>query len=122
MFGLFSRKAASPDATGKPTGPVTLTCAEVRAKLSARAITLVDVREAGEFRSGHIAGAMLVPLSTFAVKAREIPTDKPIVLYCLSGGRSGQALALAARMGLPVTTHMGGGITAWKREGLPVSA
>ena len=50
---------------------------------------LLDVREADEFRSGHIPGAVNVPLS--AIEQATLPKDKPLYVYCLRGTRSKQA-------------------------------
>jgi phage shock protein E len=50
-----------------------------------------------------------------------LPQDKPVVFYCLSGGRSGQALSLCKSAGQAVEGHMGGGISAWRMQGLPVT-
>jgi rhodanese-related sulfurtransferase len=106
MFGLL-----------KPKG-VTLAPREVQALIARGEVTLVDVREDNEWRAGHIAGAIHVPLSRFVAEAGRIPTGKRVILYCLSGGRSGRALQLCAEHGLPIETHMGGGITAWRAAGL----
>jgi rhodanese-related sulfurtransferase len=109
MFGLFKKSTAK-----------TLEPRQVHELLSAGTIALVDVREAGEFRSSRIAGAVNIPLSRLAADAGRMPTDRTVVLYCLSGARSKTALGLCARLGLPVDTHMGGGISAWNAAGLPV--
>lgn len=84
-------------------------------------IHLVDVREAGEWSQSRIGGARHVPLSDFARLAPTLPADRPVVFYCLSGGRSAQAIALCGRLGLPHDTHMAGGISAWRAHGLPLA-
>lgn len=114
MFGFFNSRpqGANPIKTLSPK--------EIHALMSSTAITLVDVREPNEHRAERIPGAINVPLSQLQAQAGRIPTDKPVVLHCLSGGRSKTALDLCARMGLSVDTHMGGGISAWKAAGLPV--
>jgi len=54
---------------------------------------LVDVRTPGEFNSGHLPGAKLIPVGQVAARISEFGEDKsrPIVVYCKSGGRSGKA-------------------------------
>lgn len=110
MFGLF-----------KSAPVVTLTPKEAHEKASRGEILLVDVREANEWAQARVPGAIHRPLSALADTAAAIPTDKPVVFYCLSGGRSGRAVELCRRLGLPHDTHVGGGISAWKAAGLPVT-
>ncbi|WP_407050570.1 rhodanese-like domain-containing protein [Methyloraptor flagellatus] len=99
---------------------VTLTPAEAAAKFDAGEIALVDVREANEWAQARIPGAVLSPLSTLAADAANLPTDKPVVFYCMAGGRSAKAVALVQSLGIAVDTHVGGGITAWAQAGLPI--
>ena len=73
---------------------------------------LVDVREADEFRSGHIPGAINQPLST--ITRIEIPRDKTLFVYCLRGSRSKRAVGILKRMGYSASSI--GGITAYKGE------
>ncbi|WP_181702119.1 rhodanese-like domain-containing protein [Chthonobacter albigriseus] len=109
MFG-FSRPAAK-----------TVSPEEARSLAESGAIRLVDVREAGEWAQGRIAGAIHAPLSRLRDLAGTLPSDKPVVFYCLSGARSGQAVALAKALGLPHDTHMAGGISAWRAHGFPLT-
>lgn len=99
----------------------TLTPQEVGDLLDRQAIHLVDVREAHEWNEGHVPGALHRPLSELATWAGDLPDDRPVIFYCLSGGRSGQALSWCKSAGHPVEGHMGGGISAWRMQGLPVT-
>ena len=67
---------------------------------------LLDVREADEFRSGHIPGAVNVPLSR--LQAIDIPKDKLLYVYCLRGSRSRQAVGILKRMGYQSAKSIGG--------------
>ncbi|UUZ83102.1 rhodanese-like domain-containing protein [Paenibacillus sp. P26] len=49
---------------------------------------LIDVRELGEFKGGHIQGAKNIPLSQLNRRLGEIPKDRDLLLYCRSGMRS----------------------------------
>ena len=73
---------------------------------------LMDVREADEFRSGHIPGAVNVPLSR--IHTIDIPRDKQLYVYCLRGTRSIQAVGALKRMGYPAKSI--GGITGYKGQ------
>lgn len=83
-------------------------------------ITLVDVREAGEFSQMHVPGAIHAPLSTLPQRIETLPAHKKIVFYCLSGQRSARAIEICRSLGKPHNTHVAGGILAWRASGLPV--
>lgn len=74
---------------------------------------LVDVRDPGEFRAGHIPGAINVPLRD--IQDLELPLDTPIFLYCLWGSRSVQAGKLLEEMGYENVRSIGG-ISGYKGE------
>ncbi len=76
------------------------------------AIRLVDVRSPEEFRSGHIPGAINLPLDSLS-RADALLPDKqaPVYLYCASGGRSGMAVGQLSRMGYQDVKNIGGVIS-----------
>ena len=49
---------------------------------------ILDVRNPGEYAAGHLEGAALIPVSELEERLRELPEDKAIIVYCLSGLRS----------------------------------
>ena len=55
------------------------------------ATTIVDVRTEGEFSEGNVSGSINIPLNEVADRIDELRGMQPLVLCCLSGGRSGQA-------------------------------
>ena len=71
---------------------------------------LVDVREADEYKAGHIPGAINLPLSAIADTA--LPKDRTIFLYCLRGTRSRRAAGILKKMGCNVKSI--GGIAGFK--------
>ena len=73
---------------------------------------LLDVREVDEFRSGHIPGAVNVPLSQIDVI--DIPKDKVLFVYCLRGTRSKKAAGILKRVGY--TAKSIGGIIGYKGQ------
>jgi rhodanese-related sulfurtransferase len=93
--------------------------AAVADALRTHAITLIDVREPPEYAAERIPGALLFPLSTF--DPAMLPSGgRPIVLHCGSAKRSATAVQRCLEAGVPVDTHMTGGIAGWKQAGLPV--
>jgi rhodanese-related sulfurtransferase len=80
---------------------------------------VVDVREAHEFQSGHIPGAVNLPLSLLPVRYRELPSDRTLYLVCEIGARSGQAARALAAGGWDAV-NVTGGTQAWIRAGFPL--
>ena len=84
--------------------------------------TLVDVRSAGEWESGHAPKAVHIPLSDISRRKGEIPQEKPVVVICASGNRSATAATLLAKSGFGPVYNFSGGMGAWSSAGLPVRA
>ena len=74
---------------------------------------LIDVREPGEYRTGHIPQAVNMPLSRFDALAAGIPKDRAVFLYCQSGMRSKSAAKRLARNGHGPIYNLRGGILRW---------
>jgi len=62
----------------------------------------VDVRSVGEFNMEHVTGALNIPLDQFQNRYNEIEGlgDTPVVFYCRSGNRSGQAVGYLRQLGI----------------------
>lgn len=72
--------------------------------------SVIDVREPYEYASGHIEGAINIPLGEVPMRQKEIcQLSKPIVAYCRSGMRSGQAVTFLKGQGCE-QVYNGGGI------------
>lgn len=70
---------------------------------------LIDVRETYEFATGHAEGAVNIPLSTLANRLDEFrQMSSPIVVYCRSGNRSGQAMNFLKANGIQEVYNGGG--------------
>jgi rhodanese-related sulfurtransferase len=88
---------------------------------------LIDVREEDELREGGYAdGAKWMPLSKIAedhpdwqAYKKTLPKDKPVILYCRSGNRSGRMAEFLGMEGYQ-TVNLGG-FAAWKAASLPVA-
>ena len=85
---------------------------DLAAEVEAKTLNLIDVREADEFASGHLPGAINLPLSDFLERYGELDKEKSYHIICQSGARSAQACAFLEEEGYYVT-NVAGGTSAW---------
>ncbi len=75
---------------------------------------VIDVRNAGEFESGHIPGSVHIPYAELAGRTGELPRDRPVATICKAGKRSGLAASILQREGFERIAHVAsGGVAAW---------
>jgi phage shock protein E len=80
----------------------------IKEKIAAGA-KVVDVRTPMEFADEAYPGAINIPLPALPARMNELePKDKPIVLYCATGARSGQAMRLLRQNGFADVVNAGG--------------
>lgn len=83
-------------------------------------VFLLDVRTPPELAEhGSIAGSVNIPIDDLEGRIAEVPKDRPLVVYCMRGGRASRASELLAEHGYTGVIKYGG-ITAWKEKGYPV--
>lgn len=82
---------------------------------------LLDVRTSAEYEQGHLVGSTNMDFRdpVFAQKIETLDRSKPVFVYCLSGGRSGQAAKLLAEKGFTEVFDMQGGYMKWSSADLP---
>lgn len=104
-----------------------LSAREAHARMAARpedesqpAPALIDVREVWEFRVGHAAGAVNIPLSQFRERVGEVPRDRDVLFICHVGERSMMAARFARQQGVVRVFNVDGGTDAWEMAGLPM--
>ena len=86
--------------TSMPAGYYTIATVEkLKDLLKDPQTLLVDVREPSEYRSAHIPNAINVPLRTLTHSQKQIPHERPVVLYCSSGYRSAMGVMTLHLMG-----------------------
>jgi rhodanese-related sulfurtransferase len=98
-------------------GAPSITIDELDALLTQRAINLIDVREPGEFKSGHVPGAVNIPMGQLDARITKLKKDKPYAVICASGSRSSSATYFLLEHGFEGTVSVRGGTGAWQRSG-----
>lgn len=83
---------------------------------------ICDVRSGREYASGHIPGAVHVPLSQILSGRARLPAnrDEALVITCEHGPRAVLAAKLLAWRGYRNTELLDGHMSAWRRKELPV--
>jgi rhodanese-related sulfurtransferase len=84
--------------------------------------TVVDVRSADEFATGHLIGSRHVAMENISADLAKTVTDKkrPLILVCASGMRSQKALGVAKAQGFEQAHSLGGGLRIWQDANLPL--
>ena len=98
-----------------------ITQEEAKDMMDTQEVIILDVREQDEYDSGHISGAVLLPVDTIdkTTAAEVIPEkDSTVLLYCRSGNRSKTASAALAELGY-TDIYEFGGINSWPYETEP---
>lgn len=85
---------------------------------------ILDVRTPQEFNEGHLVNARNVDWNApdFLSRVADVNKKAPVFVYCLSGGRSGEAAAAMRANGYMHVHELTGGILAWRSAGLPETA
>ena len=95
-----------------------ITQEEAKEMMDTQEVIILDVREQDEYDSGHIPGAVLLPVGTIDkdTAAEVIPeTDSTVLVYCRSGNRSKTASSTLAELGY-TNIYEFGGINTWPYE------
>lgn len=111
--GVLSEEAS------EATKDSTITPHELRDLIdSGKPVTLIDVREPVEWDINHIEGAQLLPKQWFESgdALAKLEMNRTPVLYCKTGVRSAEVLAIVKKAGFSDAVHLQGGIVAWARQ------
>jgi rhodanese-related sulfurtransferase len=98
----------------------TLTVDELASLLERDAVHVIDVRDEWEYRTGHLRGAMNVPLGRLGTRVATLRRDRPYAVICQSGSRSMSGTAQLLAAGFDGAASVRGGTSAWIRSGRPV--
>ena len=97
-----------------------ITAEELRSRLQAHSVQVLDVRRQPEWDAGHVEQAIWWPLDNFRISPPEIDRDAPLAVHCKSGYRSMIAGSLLERAGFHHVLNVAGGFDAWEQAKLPV--
>jgi hydroxyacylglutathione hydrolase len=121
VAGVFTADALDrAEAAGARLSQVPQVAPEALAALVAAGdVDVLDVRHPREWATGHIRGAVHIPLGYLEARRGDLPTGRPLVVHCQGGTRSAIAASLLRRHGRTDVTNLPGGFTAWHAAGLP---
>ena len=91
--------------------------------LAGLAPVILDVRSTEEFSSGHIPGAINLPVTELMGRVKELVAykDAEIVVHCEAGPRAGMASWILKRNGFTHLVELQGHMQAWRDAGLPMA-
>ncbi len=118
--GVVAGGAAAWHAAGLPETRVGEVAIEALPALAAQA-TIVDVREPIEWSTGHVPGALLIPLGRLRDSLPAVPKDAPVVTICEAGVRSCVAAGILEAAGFTNVSHVPAGSSGYRRSGLPLA-
>lgn len=83
---------------------------------------IIDVRENDEWNTGHIAGAIHIPLGDIQNRIIELAKyqNQPVITQCRSGARSAKAADILSKAGFNNVHNMDGGLNAWQKADLQI--
>ncbi|MCF8179458.1 MAG: rhodanese-like domain-containing protein [Sulfuritalea sp.] len=104
-------------------GAANLTPAQATLLMNREDALVLDVRETGEWDSGHIAGARHITLTQLEKRMSEIEKfkDRPVIICCASGNRSSSACGQLKKSGFEKVFSLNGGISGWLDANLPLT-
>ena len=113
LFPLFTRGMRP----GAQVGP-----SEAVMWINRKDALVIDVRDEGEFKAGHINNARHMPEKQVTDRLKEIEKfkTKPIIVSCASGRRSASVVDSLKKQGFTEVVALAGGIGAWQQAGMPL--
>ena len=101
----------------------TLNAVEALRLINDQEASVIDIRDASEYKEGHIPQARHIPFASLGERLSEFSKigEKPIIVYCRAGNTSQSACALLKKNGIASVYSLKGGLAAWMDAHLPVS-
>lgn len=110
--------ASSMVACAQKDPAVDLSPQEAAEKMQEAEVVVLDVRTPAEYNTGHIEGAVHIDhyADDFRQQIDALDREVTYVVYCRSGGRSGQSVEMMQKMDFKKVYNLYGGVMAWKKE------
>jgi len=102
---------------GQEVGPT-----EAVQLINRRDAVVIDVRDAADYKSGHITNARHIPESELEARAKEMEKvkSKPIIVSCARGNRSSSVATRLRKLGFNEVFSLRGGLAAWQQANMPL--
>jgi rhodanese-related sulfurtransferase len=84
-------------------------------------LLVIDVREVGEYKSGHVPGAINIPHKKLQQQLDKLLDANGVVLYCINGRRTRLAEQTLIENDIPNVFHLEGGLMGWRQAGFKVN-
>lgn len=121
---LITVASFSQETTAQSKNTIDVSVSEFKALMdSLKGEVLIDLRTPEELRKGKIAGAVVINFfgDDFEPAIEALDPNKTYLLYCASGGRSGETAQLLEKKGFKKIYNLETGFNGWTREKMPVS-
>jgi len=88
---------------------------------STEPLLVIDVRDVGEYKSGHVPGAVNIPQKKLEKQMDKLLDANGVVLYCINGRRTRLAEQTLIEHDTPNVYHLDGGLMGWRQGGYKVN-
>jgi rhodanese-related sulfurtransferase len=120
VIALFASVLLLAGCSSSAAGVANMNVSEFSKKITEAGVITVDVRTPGEFMTGHIQGAQNIDFESgnFENQISTLDKNGTYAVYCRSGNRSGQAVAIMHDAGFHNVYNLNGGIIDWTNSGM----
>jgi rhodanese-related sulfurtransferase len=122
VFALISSLLLLVGCSTSAAGATNMNVLDFSKKITESGVVILDVRTPGEFAEGHIEGARLIDFQSgnFESEIAGLDKEATYAVYCRSGNRSGQAVAIMHDAGFHNVYNLEGGVIDWANQGMPL--
>ncbi len=104
-LGMQASAQAQTIEPGRSKGSISIPSFTRLLNEAGNSIHLIDVSSAREYATGSIKGASNIPINQLEKQLASLPTDKPIIFFCATGGRASEAYDTVKMLRPEMTVH-----------------